>query len=168
MKSLSSLFFILIFSFFAFSFTEKHPYHVGSVEINHNASSKTFEVTGRFFMDALEKALEKKYGKAYHFNDAKYKNELNEVLKNYSAEYLKLKADGKFLKVNFVGYEEDHESVNVYLESEAVAKPKKVEAAVSFLYNYFDDQINIVHLIVGGNRKSEKLSYPNRYTYGIF
>ncbi|MFP3594752.1 DUF6702 family protein, partial [Chryseobacterium sp. SIMBA_038] len=27
-----------------------HPYHVGSVEINYNSKSKTFEVTGRFFL----------------------------------------------------------------------------------------------------------------------
>lgn len=119
-------------------------------------------------MDDLENALGKKYGKPFHFNDLKFKNQLNEALKNYSAEYFKLKSDGKFLKVNFVGYEEDHESVNIYLESESAERPKKVEAAVSFLYNYFDDQINIVHLIINGERISEKLSYPNRYTFGVF
>lgn len=145
-----------------------HPYHVGSVEINYNSKSKTFEITGRFFLDDLENGLSKKYGKPFHFNDEKYKVMLNEALKNYSAEYLKLKSDNKFLKLNFIGYEEDSESVNVYLESEAVPNPKKVEAAVSFLYNLFDDQINIVHIIVKGNRKSEKLTYPNRYLYQQF
>lgn len=145
-----------------------HPYHVGSVEINYNSGSKTFEITGRFFLDDLENGLSKKFGKPFHFNDEKYKAGLNEALKNYSSEYFKLKSDNKFLKVNFIGYEEDTESVNVYLESEAVSNPKKVEAAVSFLYNLFDDQINIVHIIVNGNRKSEKLTYPNRYLYQQF
>ncbi|MDQ1097557.1 MULTISPECIES: DUF6702 family protein [Chryseobacterium] len=162
---------LLLFSFlfFLFSFTAgKHPYHVGSVEINYNQKSGTFEVTGRFFLDDLENGLNKKYGNALHFNDPAYKARLNEALKNYSAEYFKLKTNNKFLKVNFVGYEEDHESVNIYLESESVTNPKKVEAAVSFLYNLFDDQINIVHIIVGGLRKSEKLTYPNRYLYQQF
>ncbi len=152
-----------------FSFTkEKHPYHVGSVEINYNQKSRTFEVTGRFFLDDLENGLNNKYGKSLHFNDPKFKNQLNESLKNYAAEYFKLKADNKFLKVNFIGYEEDHESVNIYLESERMDNPKKVEAAVSFLYNLFDDQINIVHIIVYGERKSEKLTYPNRYLFQQF
>jgi len=155
--------------FFLFSFKEeKHPYHVGSVEINYNSKSKTFEVTGRFFLDDLENGLNNKYGKSLHFNDPKFKTQLNEALKNYSAEYFKLKTDNKFLKINYVGYEEDNESVNLYLESETVAAPKKVEAAVSFLYNLFDDQINIVHIIVNGNRKSEKLTFPNRYLYQQF
>lgn len=160
-------FFSILFIFF--SFTEmKHPYHVGSVEVNYNSKSKTFEVTGRFFLDDLENGLAKKYGKPFHFNDTKYKVQINEALKNYSAEYFKLKTDNQFLKINYIGYEEDSESVNVYLESEKVENPKKVEAAVSFLYNLFDDQINLVHIIVNGNRKSEKLTYPNRYLFQQF
>ncbi|KUJ50812.1 DUF6702 family protein [Chryseobacterium sp. JAH] len=151
------------------SFTgEKHPYHVGSVEINYNSKSKTFEITGRFFLDDLENGLGEKYGKSFHFNDEKFKTQINTALKNYCEEYLKLKVDNRFLKVTYVGYEEDSESVNVYLESETVSSPKKVEAAVSFLYNLFDDQINLVHIIVNGNRKSEKLSYPNRYLFQQF
>ncbi|MFC5870973.1 DUF6702 family protein [Chryseobacterium arachidis] len=119
-------------------------------------------------MDDLENGLNNKYGKSLHFNDPKFKVQLNESLKNYSAEYFKLKTNNKFLNVNFVGYEEDHESVNVYLESEKVDSPKKVEAAVSFLYNLFDDQMNIVHIIVNGDRRSEKLTYPNRYLFQQF
>jgi hypothetical protein len=155
--------------FFLFSFTKvKHPYHVGSVEINYNSKSKTFEITGRFFLDDLESALSKKYGKPFHFNDPKYKSQLNEAIKNYCAEYFRIKSNNQFIKANFVGYEEDQESVNIYMESELVDNPKKVEAAVSFLYNLFDDQINIVHIIVNGNRKSEKLTYPNRYLFQQF
>ncbi|MBT2620855.1 MULTISPECIES: DUF6702 family protein [Chryseobacterium] len=166
---MKSLWLFLLPVIFLFSFARiKHPYHVGSVEINYNSKSKTFEITGRFFLDDLENGLTKKYGKPFHFNDEKYKAQLNEALKNYSAEYFKLKADSRFLKVNYIGYEEDSESVNVFLESESVNAPKKLESAVSFLYNLFDDQINIVHMIINGQRKSEKLSYPNRYVYQQF
>ncbi|MGX5685699.1 DUF6702 family protein [Chryseobacterium cucumeris] len=145
-----------------------HPYHVGSVEINYNSKSRTFEVTGRFFLDDMENGLGKKYGSAFHFNDEKYKVKLNDALQKYCSEYFRLKADNKFLKVNYIGYEEDQESVDIFLESEPVATPKKVEAAVSFLYNLFDDQINIVHIIINGQRNSEKLTYPNRYLYKQF
>jgi hypothetical protein len=166
---MKNLWLFLLPVFFLFSFSKvKHPYHVGSVEINYNSKSKSFEVTGRFFLDDLENALGKKYGNSFHFNDEKYKARLNEALEKYCAEYFKLKADGKFLRINYVGYEEDSESVNVFLESETLNTPKKVESAVSFLYNLFDDQINIVHMIVNDERKSEKLTYPNRYLYRQF
>lgn len=166
---MKKLLLLLCFFFFHFSSaTEIHPYHVGSVEFNYNSKSKTFEISGKFFLDDLENALKEKYGKAVHFNDEKFKPIINEILSKYCAEYLKLKTDNKFLKINYIGYEEDSESVHIYLESETVNQPKKVETAVSFLYNLFDDQMNIIHIIVEGKRQSDRLSYPNRYLYKNF
>lgn len=164
----------ICFFFFAVSFSktnsaeEIHPYHVGSVEFKYNPTSKTFEISGKFFLDDLENALKAKYGKAVHFNDEKYKSQINSYLIQYCEEYLKLKSDNKFLKINYLGYEEDSEAVNIYLESEKTNPPKKVETAVSFLYNLYDDQMNIIHIIVNSNRKSQKLNYPDRYLYQNF
>ena len=145
-----------------------HPYHVGSMELKYNVESKTFEITGRFFLDDFENSLSKKNGKPLHFNDPKFKAQLKPALEAYCAENLKLKINNQFVKVNFVGYEEDKESVDVFLESEVVKDPKKVEVSMSFLYNFFNDQINIIHIIVNGERKSEKLTYPTRYLYQQF
>lgn len=162
---------IILFSFFFIlcSFVDEvHPYHVGSVEFKYNENNKTFEITGRFFLDDLENALSKKYGTTLHFQDEQYKTKMNDYLDKYCMEYLRLKVDNQFIKVKYLGYEEDRESVDIYLESEKINSPKKVETAVSFLYNLFDDQINLVHIIVNGERKSSKLNYPDRYLYQKF
>lgn len=162
---------LFLFCFFcsvALNAKDVHPYHVGSVEFNYNAASKTFQISGKFFLDDMENALKEKYATAVHFNDAKYKTELAELLRKYFTEYIKLKSDGKQTDIRFLGYEEDSESVNVYLESGAVNPPKKVEVAVSALYNLFDDQMNIIHIIVAGKRQSDRLSYPQRYLYKLF
>ena len=163
--------FFLLFTFLlAFLVSAKpiHPYHVGSVEINYNAKTKTFEISAKFFIDDLENSLNAKYNKTLHFGEEKSKAGLDQALEDYFAEYFKLKSNNKFLKINYLGFEEDKESVNVYLESEATEMPKKVETAVSLLYSFFDDQMNIVHIIVNGERKSSKLNYPDRYLYQIF
>lgn len=162
---------LFLFSLFLFLFSqgkEKHPYHAGSVEINYNAKTKTFEVSAKFFLDDLENALNKKYGKTLHFGEEKYKTSLDEVLKMYFDENFKLKNNNQFLKINYLGFEEDKESVNIYLESEVTEKPKKVETAVSLLYNLFEDEMNIIHIVVNGERKSSKLNYPDRYLYQLF
>ncbi len=155
---------------FAFSsFKENaHPYHVGSVEFNYNQKSKTFEISAKFFLDDMENALNKKYPKSLKFLDAKSHDVINEAMKNYCAEYMRLKVNNQFVKINYLGFEEDNESVNVFLETDVVNQPKKVETSVSMLYNLFDDQLNIIHIIVNGNRKSEKLTFPNRYLYQQF
>ena len=163
--------FFLLFTFlvtFLVSAKPIHPYHVGSVEINYNAKTKTFEISAKFFLDDLENSLNAKYSKTLHFGEEKSKAGLDQALENYFAEYFKLKSNNKFLKINYLGFEEDKESVNVYLESEATEMPKKVETALSLLYSFFDDQMNIVHIIVNGERKSSKLNYPDRYLYQIF
>ena len=163
--------FFLLFTFlltFLVSAKPIHPYHVGSVEINYNSKTKTFEISAKFFLDDLENSLNAKYNKTLHFGEEKSKAGLDQALENYFAEYFKLKSNNKFLKINYLGFEEDKESVNVYLESEATEMPKKVETAVSLLYSFFDDQMNIVHIIVNGERKSSKLNYPDRYLYQIF
>lgn len=163
--------FLFLFSIFFFSWSqaeEIHPYHVGSVELNYNSKTNTYEISAKFFLDDLENGLKEKYGIAVHFNDEKYKKQINELLSKYCSEYLKLKSDNNALKINYIGYEEDNESVNLFLESEVTAQPKKVEIAVSFLYNLYDDQMNIIHIIVNGKRQSERLNYPNRYIYKNF
>lgn len=168
------LFFVTTFlilslsSFKSTSSVDVHPYHVGSVEFNYNSKSKTFEIMGKFFLDDLENALKEKYGTPIHFNDAKYNAQINDILQQYCNEYLKLKVDNKSIKIKYIGFEEDSEAVNIFLESEPVNSPKKVETAVSFLYNFFDDQMNIIHIIVNGKRQSERLNYPNRYLYKVF
>lgn len=167
MKKPLFLVYILSLIIYNLSFVP-HPYHVGSVEFNYNSKSKTFEVTGRFFMDDLESALNKKYGQSVHFLDKKYQTEINKELQLYATEYIRLKTDNQLLNLKYIGYEEDHESVQIYLESAPLATPKKVETAVSLLYNLFDDQMNIIHIIVNGERKSKKLNYPDRYLYQQF
>lgn len=150
------------------SFAKLHPYHVGSVEFNYNNKSSTFEVTGHFFLDDTENALKKKFGGNIVFHDEQSKAAMERNLKLYCEEHLKLKVDNQFVKLNYLGYEEDSEAVQIYLESTPVKNPKKVETAVSFLYNLFDDQINIIHIIVDGKRQSHKLNYPDRYLYKNF
>lgn len=145
-----------------------HPYHVGSMEFSYNADTKTFEIIGRFFTDDLENAVSKRFSKNLHFYEKKDKEELAKLLDTYMREVLALRINTKQLKLNFIGFQEDRESVEVFLESEPIDSPKKVEASLMPIYNLFDDQINIIHFIVGGKRQSHKLSYPDRYVYKQF
>ncbi len=173
MKRIASFVIIILLGLFSLSFSTKekemlHPYHVGSVEFNYNASSKTFEITGRFFIDDFENAINNKYGKNLHFQDTKLKSSMDEAIKKYASEYLKLKVNGQFVNIHYIGFEEDSESVEIYLETAKVEQPKKIETAVSFLYNIYDDQANIIHVIVNKERKTSKVTYPNRYLYQQF
>ena len=160
---MKKLLLLLSIFFTLFSFNRSaHPFHVGSVEFNFNKTSRTFEISGKFFIDDLENAVSKSSSKTLRFQDAKFKKEMNEALKNYALQNIKLKVDSKILKLNYIGFEEEKESVNIYLESEKLEVPKKMEVAVSMLYNLYDDQMNIIHFVIGKERKSSRLSYPDQ------
>ncbi len=171
MKFFPFVFVSLVLSFLLFSSgalaaksypieTVVHPYHVGSLEIRHNSKTKTFELIGKFFVDDLENGISKDAKSSVFFLEPKHKAKMNSLLKAYLLKNVKLQVNGKTIPLQFIGYEEESEAVVVYLESSVVSEPSKVEAEVSVLYNLFDDQLNIIHLIVEGKRKSLKLYYP--------
>jgi hypothetical protein len=93
---------------------------------------------------------------------------MDAVVKQYLAANLHLKANAIAAPLNYVGFEINREAVNVYLESDKITIPKKIEAGVSLLHNLFDDQLNIVHITVNGVRKSERLDYPNKLVTQTF
>jgi hypothetical protein len=62
--------------------------------------------------------------------------------------------------LNFVGYEKEDVVVYSYLQADEVASVKKISIMTSLMHDMFDDQSEIIHVIVNGNRKSTKLDYP--------
>lgn len=168
MKKILLFFVIVFFVGLSFRSVELHPYHVGALEFSHNPETSTFEITGKFFTDDLENAINKRYKTALYFYKLKSKAMMDSYLEKYFEENIGLKVNDKEIKLHYLGFEEDREVVNVYLESSVVKSPRKVEVAVRTLYNLFNDQINIIHLVVGEKRQSHKLSFPEIKVLKIF
>lgn len=140
-----------------------HPFHVSTTEINHNAKDNTLEITCRIFTDDFEAILEKNYKTKVdltHTPDAAKAN-TNKIVSDYIVKHLQIKADGKPVSLSYLGFEIDNDAVAVYLEVDNIPSVKKVDVNNSILYDQFDDQVEIIHVIIGGNRKSDKLNYPD-------
>jgi hypothetical protein len=120
------------------------------------------------FTDDFETALEKQYHTKIDLTKADMHTAMDALVKSYIVANLNIKAGDLPQKLNYLGFEINRESTDVYLESEKIPAVKKVDVDVSLLYNLFDDQINIVHIIVGGVRKSEKVNYPDKRVEQVF
>ena len=57
--------------------------------------------------------------------------------------------------------EVEAESLYCYFEADGVPAVKTIDLHNSLLYDFTDQQINIMHVMVDGVRKSSKLEYPN-------
>ena len=139
-----------------------HPFHVSVIEINHNAADKTLEISCKIFTDDFEKTLAKKYNTKVDLINPPNKAAMDTLIKKYLLSHLSIKANGKAVPLSYVGFENDHEAAFGYIQGDNVQAPAKVEISSVIMYDAFDDQSNIFHVIVNGKRKSTKLDYPNK------
>lgn len=138
-----------------------HPFYVSVTEIEYNAQTKTLEISCKMFSEDLEKALTK----AFHTSVDIYHPKNTAVLEQQLAQYLQpqllLKVDGKPLPMQMIGHELEAQSTYCYFEVTGVqTAPKKIDVVNKILQEMNNNQINIVHVMVGGNRKSTKLDFP--------
>lgn len=141
---------------------KRHPLHVTTVEVNFDPKDRALEVSCKIFSDDFEKILAKLYKQKIDLGDAKIKTKMNDLVKKYFATHLKLKHNGAPSKINFVGFEQDHEATNVYLEVKNVTLLKSIEVSNSLLYDLYNDQMSIIHLVKGLDRKSKQVLYPEQ------
>lgn len=139
-----------------------HPFHVSVIEVNHNAGDKTLEISCKIFTDDFEKVLAKNYKTKVDLINPPNKAAMDSLVKKYLFSHLSIKANGKPLVFSYVGFENENEAAYGYIEVENVPSVTKLEISTNIMYDQFDDQMNILHITVGGNRKSTRLSYPEK------
>lgn len=139
---------------------EFHPFYVSVTEINHNATDKTLEIASKIFTEDLEVAINKNYKTKVDLYTDKGKVQADKLIADYLSKNLVVLLDGKAVQLEMLGFEREGEATWSYLEVKNVTLPKKVEIRNAILYDHFQDQINLVHVTVKGNRRSGKVVYP--------
>jgi len=155
---------LLVFMIFPF-FLEpsvKHPLHVSTTEIEFNSKEKSLEISCRIFTDDFETVLAKQFNTKVDLNKQTMHTAMDELVKKYININLQYKVNGKNLYATYVGFEKDNEATNVYLEIDNVSSLQSLSLTNSILYDLFDDQMNILHVVKAGTRKSVRANYPNK------
>lgn len=137
-----------------------HPFHVSVVEINHNASEKTLEISCKIFTDDFEKVLAQNYKTKTDLINPPVKAVMDTLVKKYILSHLFLEADGKPVLLTYLGFERENEAVYSYVEAGNIPAVKKIVIQNTLMHDLFTDQINLMHVKVNGIRKSSKLDYP--------
>ena len=140
--------------------THNHPIFVSVVEIEHNAKDKSLEVSCKIFTDDFEKALRAAYKTHVDLQDDKIKTAMNKLVNDYVQKHLKINIDGKSIALKYLGFERIEEGIYSYYEAANINTVKKLTISDNILFEYNPQQISLVHVIVGGNRKSTKLNNP--------
>ncbi|MGZ8559543.1 MAG: DUF6702 family protein [Chitinophagaceae bacterium] len=141
---------------------EVHPLHISVTEINHNAADKTLEISCKLFTDDFEKVLAQNYKTKVDLINPADRTAMEKLVNDFIQKHLLIKADGKQVKLSYIGYEKDNDAIYSFFQADSIATVKKLEINNNILHELFTDQINLMHVIVGGKRKSMKLDYPEK------
>ena len=138
-----------------------HPYFVSVTEVEYRSKEKDLGISCKFYTDDLEEAL-KKFSKENTdlYKGDKTKNQ--QLIGTYIGQHLKVIIAGKPVLLKFIGFENDQEATWCYFEADDVIPFKKIDIETDFLYEIKKEQVNLVHVTIDGNRKSSKLSNPDK------
>jgi hypothetical protein len=137
-----------------------HPLYITVTEINHNVKDKTLEISCKIFTNDLEAVLEKAAKVKVDLSASRDKAATDKLIDEYVEKHLRLKVDGKVTGLHFVGSEKEADGTWSYFQVNGVPTVKKIDVVNDLLYDTFNQQINIMHVTVGGQRKSTRLDYP--------
>lgn len=150
----------LLLSFFAVNTNVGHPIYVSVTEVEHNAKDKTLEISCKVFTDDFEKALRRTNKQRIDLLNPAVKESMGKVVNTYLQNHLALKVNGNPVKIQFLGFEENEEGIVSYYQVNDVKMVNELEIYNNILYEDHPQQISLLHLTVGGNRKSSKLNNP--------
>ena len=137
-----------------------HPLYISVTEINHNSKDKILEVSCKIFTNDFETVLEKMAGAKVDLSAPKDKTASDKLIAAYVERHLRLKIDGKPVQLHFVGSENEEDGTWSYFQVNDIQAVKRIDATNDLLYESFSQEINIMHVTVGGQRQSTKLDCP--------
>lgn len=158
---------LIVFSLTGFR-NNGHPIFVSVTEINHNASNKTLEISCKIFTDDFEQTLRQQNKVKVDLLDPAYKKTMTILVNNYIQKHLQLKVDDKNVALQFLGFEQQEEGVTSYLQANNIATVKKLTVTDNILYESRPQQMQIIHVMVKGERKSSRLENPGEIVSFLF
>ena len=143
--------------------SDLHPLHVSICEIEYDPSSKSLEIIQRIFLDDLESEIRLDLGlPELDITVPDNGSTLDDMAEAYLFKRLKFEINGKEASYNYLGHEIEGEAILCYIEIEKVKKLKSIKVHSDILLDFFDDQINIIHVEVEDRIRSMKLTPRNR------
>lgn len=135
----------------AFTF---HKFYVGVFQIDYFKEKKAVQITARLFIDDLEKALHKKHNKHFYITTKDEVAEANSYIAMYLQDKLKIKINNKIQTIQFLIKEQEDNIVICYLKINFKDNIKDLEITNNVLSDIFNEQQNLLHLNINGNKKT--------------
>ncbi len=119
-----------------------HPLHFSITSVDYDQESGSLQISAKLFSDDLQDALKKEGFQ--EVNDTS-------ILAYFSKNFL-VKINTKDRPWAFIGFETEEDVTFVYLEIKSKKTPKSISITNTLILNLFQDQTNVVHLDLEGDK----------------
>lgn len=123
-----------------------HDFHYSKTVSDYNTNTNTLQTVSHLFTDDLENAIKVTYDIDLRLGEQDEFAQADSLIKDYILTNFEIKASGKSLELDWIGYEFDYDIVYTYVESE----PHDLDSSYTFRLNYFneifEDQENFIKL----------------------
>lgn len=146
-----------------FAFMAAHKFYVSVTQVTYSAEAEALQITSRIFIDDLENVLATRYGAALHLATRQEAADADSYIEKYLHTKLALRMNGRETPYRFLGKRYDNDIVVCYLEVPEIppGSIKSIEIQNEMLTDLYEEQKNIVHLLINDIRKSFVLVREN-------
>lgn len=134
--------------------TVNHKFYVSVTQIEYVQKKQSVQIISRIFIDDLEGLLRSRYDKNITLTGDNEPESANEYMETYLKEKMKIKINGKVVTLSFIGKEYDGDIAKCYLEIQGVKNIQSFEISNQILFDFLNDQQNIIKTKIYSKEKS--------------
>ncbi|SDX31140.1 hypothetical protein SAMN05444411_104180 [Lutibacter oricola] len=152
--------FFLLITLPLLSFT-LHKYYVSMCEIEYVQEQKSVQITLGLFIDDIEDTLDKDLNTVTNLATTSEIKNVDTLYYNYLKKHFNLTINNTVKNFTYIGKEYDDDIVRFYLEIENIEQLQQLEIKNTCLFNYFEEQQNIIKIKVKDYHKTFYLTKNN-------
>ena len=152
--------FVCIFLLFTLAFTS-HKYYLSLTQVEYNKEQNRLEVIINVFMDDIEIAVNKEYDVDLRLTTKQELEDVDIYFKKYLLKNLSFLVNDKPVEYSFIVKEYEGDLVYFYIESSVIEDPSALQVNNTILFDYFEQQQNVIKFKNGSKRQSKILSKNN-------
>jgi len=140
-----------------------HDYYVSTTQVDYLSEKNILQITIRMFIDDFEIMVQEN-NSGLKVDPDSSSQEINKILDQYVIEKFKIFVNQQLVIFNFIGKEYKTDLIQIYYEVDLIEPIKIITFENNLLFDFFDDQQNIVHFKKNKFRKSFLLIKNNSKT----
>jgi hypothetical protein len=131
-----------------------HKHYISLTQIDYSEQDKALQITMRFFIDDLEKAVGNRYGAELKLATDDEIDEANALISRYIDKKFKVTVNDELRTHSYLGKQYENDEVFFFLEIEGIEQIESIGIENGMLIEVYEEQQNFVKISIGEIKKT--------------